>query len=122
MHMLCFILAWDLLRVCVYGFTHFTEWFLHQYPNHFVSPLQLSRSAVETLFSQFKHSCAGKLSSSNYATARAAHLIKHTVASHHSSKGYRDTSLHLSEGTLVRRNMEQSEYYIYKYSIITKNS
>ena len=62
--------AWDLLRVCVYGMTSFADWFLSQYPNHFISPIRLSGSAVETLFSQFKHSSGGnKLGNCSYFTS-----------------------------------------------------
>jgi len=87
----------------VNGMMSFAEWFLHQYPNHFITPIRLSGSAVETLFSQFKHCSGGKLSSTNYAVARASHLIKHTVSSHHSSKGYRDAALDLPDGVLEKK-------------------
>ena len=104
LHVTNFIfIAWDLLRVCFYGLNGFAEWFLQKYPNHFISPVRLSGSAVETLFSQFKHCTGGKLSSSNYAVARASHLIKHTVSSHHSSKGYRDVPLDLPDSTLQKK-------------------
>ena len=73
-------------------FFKFCDRILEEFPEHFVSPLRLSGSAVETLFSQFKHKAGGKLSATNYCTARAAHLIKHTVAYHHSSVSYRDVS------------------------------
>ena len=96
--------AWDLLRVCVYGFTGFVHEFLTKYPNHFVSPVRLSGSAVETLFSQFKHTTGGKLSATNYSSARAANLIKHCVAPTHStSVGYRDTHLQISECILEKK-------------------
>ena len=50
---------------------------------------------METLFSQYKYAAGGRLDSSNYPTARAACLVKSAVAqSHHSGKGYRDTTLH----------------------------
>ena len=83
--------------------TSFAEWFLNHYPEYFISPIRLSGSAVETLFSQFKHCSGGKLSSTNYAIARASHLIKHTISSHHSSKGYRDIGLDLSHGVLEKK-------------------
>ena len=35
--------------------------------------------------------------------ARASHLIKHTVSSHHSSKGYRDVPLDLPECALQKK-------------------
>ena len=95
--------AWDLLRVCVYGFQNFVADFLEKYPNHFISPVRLSGSAVETLFSQFKFTAGGKLSATNYANTRAAHLIKHCVTAHHSSAGYRDANLQLTECTLGKK-------------------
>jgi len=103
-----FFLAWDLLRVCVYGFTGFTTWFLDEYPDHFISPVRLSGSAIETLFSQFKGTTRGKLSAMNYSTARAAHLVQHAVTSnsHHSSKGYRDVPLDLGQVALEKKKYQ----------------
>ena len=46
----------------------------------------------------------GKLSSVNYKTARAAHLLKHTVVSHHSGLDYRNVSLSIPQGALEERN------------------
>ena len=43
-------------------------------------------SAVETLFSQYKYNAGGKLDAVNYATARAASLVKQVVSSHHFNK------------------------------------
>ena len=44
-------------------------------------------------FSQYKHSSGGKLDAVNYVTSRAAHLVKQSVATHHSGKQYRDDSI-----------------------------
>ena len=85
--------AWDLLRIDVYSFKAFCEWFLSVYPTYFVSPLRISGSAVESLFSQYKHVAGGKLDSVNYTTARGAHLMKQIVSEHHSGAGYRDQTL-----------------------------
>ena len=96
--------------MCVYGFTSFVGGFLDKYPDYFVSLVRLSGSAVETLFSQFKHTSGGKLSATNYANTRAAHLIKHCVSSHHHrSVGYRDTALQLSESTLEKKKYNTKE-------------
>ena len=89
--------------MCVYGFMNFVTEFWEIFPNHFVSPVRLSGSAVETLFSQFKHTAGGKLSATNYANTRAAHLIKHCVATYHSSAGYRDATLQVTECTLQKK-------------------
>ena len=77
----------------MYGFKAFCDYFLSTYPGYFVSPLRLSGSAVETLFSQYKYSVGGKLDAANYITARAAGLVKQTVVTHHSGKNYRDYEL-----------------------------
>ena len=68
--------AFDLLRIDIYGFRLFCRYFLSKYPGYFVSPLRLSGSAVETLFSQYKYATGGKLDASNYCTARAGNLVK----------------------------------------------
>jgi len=78
----------------------FARSFLEEFPEHFISPLQLSESAIETLFSQFKHMAESKL---NYSTVRAGHLVKHTVAYHHSSVSYRDVPLNLSDCTIEKK-------------------
>ena len=83
--------------MCVYGFIGFATWYLDEYPEHFISPVQLSGSAVEMLFSQFKSTAREKLSAMNYTIARGAHLVKHTVTPHHSSKEYRNAPLDFGE-------------------------
>ena len=73
-----FISAWDLLRVDVYGFKQFCEYFFKAHPYNFVSPLRVSGSAVETLFSQYKYAAGWKLDS-NYATvARVTEMPPYT--------------------------------------------
>ncbi|XP_065906570.1 uncharacterized protein [Dysidea avara] len=85
--------TWDLLWIDVYSFKALCQWFREMYPTYFISPLRLSRSAVESLFSQYKHNAGGKLDSSSFPTARATHLVKQCVSGHHSGKGYRDDKL-----------------------------
>lgn len=58
-----YLVAFDLLRIDIYGFC---ETFLSKYPGYFISPLRLSGSAVETIFSQYKYTCGGKLNAGNY--------------------------------------------------------
>ena len=96
-------IAWDLLRIDVYGFKAFCQWFLSTYPTYFVSPLRLSGSAVESLFSQYKFSAGGKLDSVNYTTSRAAHLVKQCTTDHHSGSSYRDESLKFTELPLQKK-------------------
>ena len=77
----------------IYGFKNFCQDFFAKYPGYFIHPLRISGSAVESLFSQYKHNAGGKLDSCNYVTARCAHLVQQCAASHHSGTGYRDHTL-----------------------------
>jgi len=94
----------------VYGFKAFCEWFLKTYPTYFVSPLRLSGSAVESLFSQYKFSAGGKLDSVNYTTSRAAHLIKQCTAEHHSGTSYRDENLSFIETPIQKKVYNQQKH------------
>ena len=87
----------------MYGFNAFCCDFLHRHPGYFVSPLRLSGSAVETLFSQYKRLAGSKLDAVNYVTARAAQLIQQTVTSHHSGCDYRNNKLAMSDIELERK-------------------
>ena len=103
------IIAFDLLRRDVYSLKSFCRYFFLQYPGYFVSPLRLSGSAIESLFSQYKHNANGKLDAANYATARAANLIQQTVSTHHSGKGYRDNQLSLKLLPLKKKEYGQTK-------------
>lgn len=74
-----------------------------EYPGYFISPLRVSGSAVETLFSQYKYNAGGKLDAVNYATARAASLVKQVVSSHHCTKDYKDNELQTSTELSLHR-------------------
>jgi len=96
-------IAWDLLRIDVYGFKAFCKYFFERYPGYFIAPLRISGSAVESLFSQFKHNSGGKLDACNYATARCAYLVKQSASGHHSGAGYRDQTLSFMEIPLRKK-------------------
>ena len=95
--------AWDLLRIDVYSFKAFCNWFLQTYPGYFISPLRISGSAVESIFSQYKHIAGGKLDSVNFSTSRCAHLVQQCVAPHHSGKHCRDENASFIELPLVKK-------------------
>jgi hypothetical protein len=99
-------LSWqtmDLLRIDVYSLKSFCQHFLTKYPGYFVSPLRLSGSAVESLFSQYKYNARGKLDAANYSSAHAANLIQQTTSSHDSGKGYRDSELSIATLSLKKK-------------------
>ena len=85
--------AFDLLRIDIHGFNMFCRYFLEKYSGYFISPLGVSGSTVETLFSQFKYSAGGKLDAANYSYSRAVSLVKQVATTHHSGKDYRDGNL-----------------------------
>ena len=70
---------------------------------YFISPLRISGSAVESLFSQYKYTAGGKLDAVNFVTSRCAHLIKQCATSHHAGKHYRDHSIGVLELPLSKR-------------------
>ena len=99
----CFIsslIAFYLLRIDIKGFNLFCEYFLKKYPDYFASPLRISGSAVETLFSQFKYSAGGIV----YSYSRAICLVKQVSASHHSGKEYRDGQLDIPDLPMTKKN------------------
>jgi len=67
--------AWDLLCIDVYGFKAFCDLL----PGYFASPLRISGSAVESIFSQYRRIAVGTLDSVIYSTSRCAHLVLHMV-------------------------------------------
>ena len=84
----------------MHGFESFCVYFLNRYPDRFVSPLRISGSAVESLFSQYKRSAGGKLDATNYPISRAAQLIKQTISTHHSGSCYRNLCLDTCENDI----------------------
>ena len=84
---------------------------MEKYPQYFISPLRISGSAVESLFSQYKHNTGGKLDACTYVTARCAHLVQQCVSGHHSGIGYRDQKLTCVEVPLKKNNMEDLDNF-----------
>lgn len=93
----------------MYAFKLFCTHFFSKYPHHFISPLRISGSAVETLFSQYKYSSSGKLDAVNYPIARGASLIKQTVAVHHSGKDYRNDTLSLPPTLPLKKKVYEKQ-------------
>lgn len=93
--------TWDLLRVMVYGFKGFCEDFLCRNPGYTIYPVRLNGSAIETFFSQLKHTAGGHLSGVNYSTARASILTKGSVK-HKQSETYRSVPLHVRRHQLCK--------------------
>ena len=91
---------WDLMRICYYGFTCFCNSFLKSHPGYFVTPLCINGSAIETLFSQFKHGSGGTLMASSYSSVRAKLITKRTIHGTHVRDPYRDAPLYIRETDL----------------------
>ena len=66
-----------------------------------MSPLRISASAIETLFSQYKYMTGSKLDASNYASCRSKYLTKQSV--HYSGKFYRNEQLSIPIAPLVKK-------------------
>ena len=108
----CTFQTYDLLRVCVGGFLPFCEDFLQDHPGYYLLPMKLNGSAVETLFSQMKYNANGKLTSTNFETAKKAILLKRDVNGHHASgKGYRDVPIYTQEMPLRKKDTRRAIQY-----------
>ena len=94
--------TWDLQRIIIFGFKEFAIDFFNKYgDNFFISPKRFNGSAIETLFSQFKHITGAKLSAVNYAQARAAYLMKVDIhGRRYGEEHYRNVSLYLRQQQL----------------------
>lgn len=99
-----FSIAWDNLRIDVYGFVGFTEYFFSRHPGYFLSPLRISGSAVETLFGQYKYMSGNKLDAVNYSTCRSKYLAKQAV--HYSGQFYRDENLSMPMAPLEKKKYQ----------------
>ena len=76
------------------------EDFLANHQGYHINPKRVNGSAVETLFSQLKHTTGGHLSGVNYEAAKA------TLLTQKQSKGketYRSTSLYIAQSKLIRK-------------------
>ena len=98
---------WANLRIDVYGFIALTKHFLKSYPGYFLSPLQISGSAVESLFGQYKYMPGSKLDPANYATCRSKYLAKQAV--HHSGQFYQDQELSIPIAPLEKKTYGSSK-------------
>ena len=73
-----------------------------------MSPLRISGSAVESLFSKYKYNAGGKLDPCNYITATCANLVQQTLSSHHSGVGYHDETLTSTQLPLKKKSYDSS--------------
>ena len=115
-HIQCFV-AWDNLRIDVYGFTALAEHFLENHPGYFLSPLRISGSAVETLFGQYKYMSGSKLDAANYPTCRSKYLANQAV--HHSGQFYRDQDLTIPVAPLERKSISVVQRVVVVVSVIS---
>lgn len=91
--------TWDLLRLMVHGFKEFTADFLLDHLGYAIYPVRINGSAVETLFSQFKHATSSQLSGVNYSSAKASILTRGSIQGKKTNHGYRSAPLFLRQQT-----------------------
>lgn len=112
--------TWDLMRLTFYRFKDFTDSFFRRHPSdeHYIIPVRLNGSAVETLFSQLKYSEGGHLSSTNYAPARSNLLVKRQVRGHNvKDKEYHNIPLNLSSQPLKRRKTNKLSFRFFFFCL-----
>ena len=85
-----------------YGFKEFCADFLVRHPGYSIYPIRLNGSAIESFFSQLKHATSNQLSSTNYATARAAILTRGSIQDKAHRDNYRRCPLHIRQHPLLK--------------------
>lgn len=98
-----FVQTWDLMRVTWYAFVGYSQEFFKLHPGYYTSPLRANGSAIETIFSQLKHSSRGTLTAVSYSSARAQLLTKRSVRGPHVHDKYRDAPMYVKESELSSR-------------------
>ena len=88
------------MRLYWYGFKGYSEEFFKLHPNYYILPLRANRSAIETVFSQLKHSSRGTLTGVTYGSARAQLVTKRNIHGPHVAEQYRDAPLYIQESEL----------------------
>ena len=98
--------TWDLLRLMRFGFVDFCKDFTTRNPSHYIVPVRVTGSAIETVFSQLKHAAGGCLTAANYASSRASLQVQRScIPSHCSNASYRDQPVHFAAvPSLLRKN------------------
>ncbi len=76
------------------------EEFLSAHPGYHINPRRVNGSAVETLFSQLKHTSGGNLSAANYEATMATLLTKKQTQG---KDNYRSTNLYVRQLDLRRK-------------------
>ena len=72
---------WDLIQLLYFGFTGFCADFTATYgPAHYVVPVRINGSAIESLFGRFKFDAGGNLSAVNYEAALSRVLAADAIA------------------------------------------
>jgi hypothetical protein len=81
----------------VHGFTGLCLDFLRKNPDHFVVPVRVTGSVIESLFSNLKYVSGGQLSSINYSTSLSALITQRESSSNaFSENGYRNVPINMA--------------------------
>ena len=95
MHM---VQTWDLMRLLYFGFTGFCTDFTATYgPDHYVVPVRINGSAIESLFGRFKFDAGGNLSAINYEAALSCIMTADAIA-RTCTDSYRNSELNVKGG------------------------
>ena len=89
----------DLLEMMYSGFTHLCQDFLqkHGESRHYIVPVCINGSSIESLSSQFKYNANGNLSAVNYESALAGLQTTNQVSSENKNTQdeYRNTKINV---------------------------
>ena len=85
------------------GFKGLSTEFISHHAAHYIVPVHVTGSCIESLFSRFMYNANGNLSAVNYETAMSRILTADAVSNSNKDKQYRSSDVHVY-GQLKRKN------------------
>ena len=108
--------TWDLLRLMYYGFSELCHEFFDRFPGHYLIPLRINGSGLETIFSQLRFSTAGNLTSCNYGYALSSLTLRRFLHGHRGKYKYRKARLYVRQRRFHTAKQFQRSFSIFHFS------
>lgn len=92
--------------------------FLEIHPDHFITPVQVNGSAIESYFSQMKYAARGQLSAANYQSAQAAIETSRAASTKRPREAdYRDAGLGYSSSATSKEGTQVCPIIMFNYQV-----
>ena len=95
------------MQLTYHGFVGLVSDFLSRHgPEHYLVPVRINGSAIESLFSRFKYNADGNLSAVNYETAMSRLLTATAVDTKNKETFYRNSDIKVHSTLCIKKKKE----------------